>query len=137
MFHFSLTIRQILTICCFFNIFKATSGSGSGVLYPIMVGPKILAKFEMGILQLGTSATLNVKRNNSKGAQYNYKIGKLPLKMEDDERQSVTIWLGKIRNERVNLILHISLFCHVGDGNKLVPQTVGHQRLLEIVRKQF
>ena len=30
-------------MCCFFNIFKATSGSGSGVLYPIMVGPKILA----------------------------------------------------------------------------------------------
>ena len=51
--------------------------------------------------------------------------------MKDDEWQSVAVGLRKIWNERVNLILYICFFWHVGDGNKLVPQAESHQRLLK------
>ena len=64
------------------------------------------------------------------GTGHKDSITKLPLKMEDDERQSIAVRLWKIRNERMNLILHIGLFPHIGDSNKLIPQTVRHQRLL-------
>lgn len=97
-----------------------------------MVGPNILAKLVIGILQISASATL-FDDTKIRAIQTKLLTDEteeiIPLKVKNKICQRVSVGLRKIWNKRIDSSLNIHLIVKIGDSDKTVPKRVRDERL--------